>query len=336
MSDAEVFLQSALVDGEKISSLYDQWISQDVIPLADDITCVTFKDSFSNRQAVWYFNESREYCGSHIEVVQRLRPDDILAAVSPWLDALSRTSLSSTPSVIANAPSLPLFLSTQLAAAWSVRMMANLQQIQTALAEQEREITRVHGKPLSARDLRRLLATRIGQETLVVLSPFSGAPLRSQISFVADHRLIHRFHDPELDCAFYLAWWEKQIEAPPSFYCPHAGIIVSDETMAGMLPSLILGWYLSNPDHVNLITGAQAFEARDYGLGKASSLMADPTTSGVALPSVPDAASADMISESWAFLHQNPQTATSLSEQKKDPQPSGKLIKRLRSLIKKK
>ncbi|NIE79259.1 hypothetical protein [Asaia sp. As-1742] len=336
MSGAETFLASARIEGEEIGSLYDQWLPQDVVRLADDVTCVTFKDALSERQAVWYFDANRDYCGSHIEVVQRLQPDDVLATVSPWFDSLSRTSLAAMPSPARDSLALPLFLSTQLAAAWSVRMMADLQQIQTALVEQEREITRVEGTALSARDLRRLLATRIGRETLVVLSPFSGLPLRSQISFVVDHRLIHRFYDEGLDCAFYLAWWEKQIDAPPSFYCPKANIIVSDENMAGMLPSLVLGWYLSTPDHVSMIMGAQAFEARDYGLGKASALMAESHTPDATLPSAPDAASADLISESWAFLHQHKSNGSIVPDPKKDPRPAGGLFNRLRSIVKKK
>ncbi|BAT20776.1 hypothetical protein [Asaia bogorensis] len=336
MTNAEAFLKTAQIDGETIGSLYDQWLPQELISLADDITCVTFSDALSDRKAVWYFNESREYCGSHVEVVQRLQPSDILSSVSPWFDALFRNALSATPSALGGARPLPLFLATQLAAAWSVRMMADLRQVQTALIEQDREIARVDDKPLSARDVRRLLGARIGPETLVVLSPFSGAPLRSQISFVVDHQLIHRFYDPELDCAFYLAWWERQLDAPPSFYCPKANVVVSDETLAGMLPSLILGWYLGTPEHAEMIAQAQAFEARDYGLGKASSLMSEVNAPSAPLPAVPDAASADMISESWAFLHQHQPAGHSPADTSKDPKPSGKLIDRLRSLVKKK
>lgn len=336
MSLAETFLETATVEGEKITTLYDQWTPLEVVPLADDITCLLLQDAMSGRQAVWYFDESRHYCGSHIEVVQRLQPNDILTTVSPWFDTLARHSLSASPIALHDARPVPPFLATQLAAAWSVRMLGDLRQLQTALVEQHKDIAHVGEAALSARQVRRLLGTRVGPESLIVLSPFSDIPLRSQISFVVDHQLIHRFHDPEHDCSFYLAWWEKRLDQQPSFYCPKANIIISDEGMAGMLPSLILGWYLANPGHVGSIDAAQAFEARDYGLGQASGLTIDHADTEPALSSAPAASSADMISESWAFLHQHHPGDDPAPGRQSDHKPSSGLLDRLRSLVKKK
>ena len=336
MNPAEAFLDTATMDGEKITSLYDQWVAKDVVYLADDIICLTLQDAMSGRQAVWYFDESRSYCGSHIEVVQRLQPADILTTVSPWFDTLARHALSASPEPLPDARPIPLFLATQLAAAWSVRMMGDLRQLQTALLEQNKEVARIDDAVLSSRRIRRLLGTRVGPESLVVLSPFSDAPLWSQISFVVDHQLIHRFYDTEHDCCFYLSWWEKQLDQQPGFYCPKANILISDDGMAGMLPSLILGWYLSNPDHVGAIEAAQAFEARDYGLGQASSLTIDTVEDKPALSSAPSASSADMISESWAFLHQHHPGDDPAPSHKNDHKPSSGLLGRLRSLVKKK
>jgi len=337
MTAADDFLRSVRVGGETLSALYDQWTPQAVVPLADDITCLTFSDPLTGRNAVWYLDESHNYCGSHIEVVQRMRPDDILGAVAPWFDELARNALSATPTLLRDAPAMPLFLATQLAAAWSVRVLMDLRQIQTSLAGQEQILAQIGQSSLSAKQIRRILGSRVGPETLVVLSPLTDIPLRAQISFVVDHQLIYRFHDPEADCVFYLAWWEKQLDKPPSFYCPKAAILVSDEAMAGMLPSLILGWYLSNPEHVASIAEALAFEARDYGLGTASSLQFDPATEA-ALPPPPSTASADMISESWAFLAQNPTRPASPAEtrQEAEKKQTGRLFDKLRSYVKKK
>ncbi|GBQ88241.1 hypothetical protein AA0535_1491 [Asaia krungthepensis NRIC 0535] len=332
----DAFLRTVTIDGEAVSSLYDQWTPQEIVPLADDITCLVLADAFSGRKAVWYLDESRAYCGSHIEVVQRLQPHDILSTVSPWFDSLVRHSLAAAPQPLHDARAVPLFLATQLAAAWSVRMLGDLRQIQTALLEKGQSIAQVGEKALSTRQVRRIMGTRIGPESLVVLSPFTEKPLRSQISFVVDHQLIHRFHDAELDCSFYLAWWEKQLDKPPSFYCPKANVIISDETMAGMLPSLILGWYLSHPEHVDIIASAPGFEARDYGLGSASSLRIDTPEAAVPLPAAPNASSADMISESWAFLQHHHPAAETPSADKKDEKSSARLLGRLRSFVKKK
>ncbi|GAB6853078.1 hypothetical protein [Asaia astilbis] len=336
MSAADDFLRSVRVDGEKLDGLYDQWIPQEVIALADDIQCLTLTDTLSGRQAVWYLDGERNYCGSHIEVVQRLHPQQILSTVAPWFDDLVRHSLSSTPHPVEGAPEMPFFLAAQLAAAWSVRTLGDLRQIQTSLAGQDQEFASVGGRVLSARQIRRILGTRIGPESLIVLSPLTDKPLKSQVSFLAENQLIHRFYDAEAGCTFYLSWWERQLDKAPTFYCPLANLIVSDEGMAGMLPSVILGWYLSHPEHVTVIAEALAFEARDYGLGNASSLQIDKQPEK-GLPPAPAAASAEMISESWAFLHRNPSTPAAEPTKREEQQEkkSGRLFDRLRSLVNK-
>ena len=336
MSAIDDLLRGIRVDGEALTALYDQWIPQEIVALDDDIRCLTLSDAMSGRQAVWYLDGENHYCGSHIEVVQRLHPQQILSAVAPWFDELARHSLSATPTALQDAPRVPLFLATQLAAAWCVRVLTDMRQVQTSLTEQDQEIATLGERTLSSRQVRRLLGTRIGPESLVVLSPISDTPLRSQISFVIEHQLVHRFYDPEADCTFYLSWWERQLDKSPSFYCPKANLLVSDENMAGMLPAMILGWYLSNPHHVATIADAQAFEARDYGLGSASSLLVEIDT-GNTLPPAPETTSADMISESWAFLHRNPSEIAPQGAQnpRQEKKQSGRLFERLRSLVKK-
>ncbi|NVN02871.1 MULTISPECIES: hypothetical protein [Asaia] len=336
MSAADDLLRGIRVDGETLTALYDQWAPQEIIALDDDIRCLTLSDTMSGRQAVWYLDGENNYCGSHIEVVQRLHPQQILAAVAPWFDELARHSLSAAPTSLDSAPRVPLFLATQLAAAWCVRVLTDMRQTQTSLTEQDQDLATLDERTLSSRQVRRLLGTRIGPESLVVLSPLSDRPLRSQISFVIEHQLIHRFYDPEADCTFYLSWWERQLDKPPSFYCPKANLLVSDENMAGMLPAMILGWYLSNPHHAATIADAQAFEARDYGLGNASSLLVEVEADS-SLPPAPETTSADMISESWAFLHQNPSeiAAPASQGQRQEKKQSGRLFGRLRSLVKK-
>lgn len=247
MSAVDDLLRGIRVDGEALTALYDQWIPQEIVALDDDIRCLTLSDAMSGRQAVWYLDGENHYCGSHIEVVQRLHPQQILSAVAPWFDELARHSLSATPTALQDAPRVPLFLATQLAAAWCVRVLTDMRQIQTSLAEQDQEIATLGERTLSSRQIRRLLGTRIGPESLVVLSPLSDRPLRSQISFVIEHQLVHRFYDPEADCSFYLSWWERQLDKSPSFYCPKTNLLVSDENMAGMLPAMILAGISATP-----------------------------------------------------------------------------------------
>ncbi|WP_025885237.1 hypothetical protein [Asaia prunellae] len=337
MNAPDDLLRNIRVDGECLTTLYDQWVPQEMIVLTDDIRCLVMHDPLSGREAVWYLDGENNYCGSHIEAVQRLHPQQILSAVAPWFDDLTRYSLSASPVGIPDAPLMPNFLATQLAAAWCVRTLTETRQLQTALAEQDKDIAHFGEKTLSARRVRRLLGTRVGPESLVVLSPLTDIPLRSQISFVSNRQLVHRFYDKETDCSFYLSWWEKQLDQLPSFYCPKANLLVSDETMAGMLPALILGWYLSNPHHVASIADAQAFEARDYGLGQASALLAESEAVETTLPHAPETTSADMISESWAFLSQNPSSPTPVEEQRtlQEKKQSGRLFERLRSFVKK-
>lgn len=339
MSVAEHVLRTITVDGERLDALYDQWSPEHWVQLDDEIACLTFHDPISGHSAVWYLNADHAYCGSHIEVVQRLSTQDIITCISPWFDTLSKHSLATQPLHPESVPTIPPFLAIQLAGAWCVRQLNDLKQIHTSLIEQNQSLDGIEESGLTARQVRRLLATRIGPESLVVLSPFSDAPLRSQISFVVDHKLVHRFHDPEKDSAFYLAWWERQLDTPPIFYCPHLKIVIGDDGQAPLLPGQILGWYLSHPEHVTTIEQAHLFEARDYGLGQASSLLNDlPNEDASTNQPIPETMpSADMISESWALLHQpRVEMAPDLQNASSIQKKSDKLFERMRSLIQKK
>lgn len=337
MTLGEALLNSVTIDGEPVSGLYDQWSPAEHVVLADNVQCLTFHDPLSGRSAVWYLDGNACYCGSHIEVVQRLRPEEICDTVAPWFDDLARHALVSSPTPLPDIPPMPLFLAVQLAAAWAVRNLADVRLIQSALLGKDRSADRPEDLPIAPRQLHRLLGTRIAPETLVVLSPFTDRPLRSQISFSVDHQIIHRFCDPETDTVFYLVWWEKQLDQSPSLYFPESRLIVSDIDLAGMIPPRILGWYMSTPDHVSLIAEAREFEAQDFGLGSASSLLASPENTASPPTTPEDVSTADMISESWAFLHrtQDEPSESPAAEDSTRTRPSGSLLGRLRSLVRK-
>lgn len=340
-------LKDVTIDGQPVSTLYDRWQPTALVPLSEDATCLTLAEPESGRHAVWYLNAQKRYCGSHIEVTEHLSADDVLAPLAPIFDELARTSLATLPPAAPpEMATIPPFLAIELASAWVVRNLANTAIVPVSRPESDGTVSGPNGLAISNASLHRMLESRLGDGPLIVPSPFTGAPLRTQLSFALDHLLIHRFYDPEQKAAFYLIWPERDRDRKAIFYSPLSRLIVSDLPGAGLIPGRILGWYLSHPEHVRAVAEAPIFEARDYGLGQASKLKDGPAQSS-AEQMPPRQPHGEAISDSWTFLRETAAGKTSsaaLLPSTKAPEPitsrktgqeSG-LLGRLRSFFQKK
>ncbi|AQS87895.1 hypothetical protein [Neoasaia chiangmaiensis] len=294
-------LEGVTLDGRPVTTLYDRWMPVSSVPLSRDVTCVLLRDADSDRLSLWYLDAGRAYLGPHIEALNRISADDVLAPVAPALAELAQYSLAGRPQTpIAPVPPMPALLAEQLAGAWAVRNLHAVSIVPISRAEADGTLSGPGGLVLDDRNMRRLLDSRVGEGPLVVASPFDAAPLRAQTIIETAGLTIHRFYAADQDAAFYLIWpVSRTDDQKPAFYCPRAQLIVSDQPQAGLLPGRILAWYLMHPDHVRDIEEATDFQATDYGLGRASGLM--DISDAPETPEVPVQAVRSQ-SEAWSFL----------------------------------
>ncbi|UYH51130.1 hypothetical protein N5W20_08580 [Candidatus Kirkpatrickella diaphorinae] len=321
-NDIVNFYRRVRVDGHRLERLYPGWRVEAHVSLSDNISAVVFIEERSARRAAWFLNSRFDYCGSHIEFLLKLDTDDVLDTVAHAFKALYRTSLSKKPLRVASGEdisAMPEFLSLHLSLAWSARNIRNISvstkaEITQKAAAQPELIGQWR---LSA--ITRLLDTRITAETLIILSPYDDKPLRSQLSFMIEDLLVHRFYDDDADAAFYLIWRRSGLKDPPSLYLPDTGLVISDLEFPALIPAKILAWMLINPSHVQVIEHAQHFDPESFGLGRTSDMTNLSPTPEVLPEHKPTYQRADLISPAWAFLSQS--GASKSKDQDATPEP---------------
>lgn len=307
-NDISSFYRRIRVDGIRLDRLYPGWRLEAHVCLSDNISAVVFVEEKSGRHATWFLNSRYDYCGSHIEFLRKLNTDDVLDTIAYAFKALYRTSLTRKPSRIVvgdEISAMPEFLSLHLSLAWSARNITNISvATKVDIAEKAKTRPELLGRWRMS-TLARLLDTRITAETLIILSPYDDKPLRSQLSFIVDDLLIHRFYDDDADAAFYLVWKRAGLSDAPSIYSPETGLVISELEFPALIPAKILAWMLINPSHVQVIEHAQRFDPESFGLGRTSDLTNSSPELNVLPEQKPTYQRADLISPAWAFLSQS-------------------------------
>jgi len=318
-----------VLNGHPIGPLYADWREETRIPLFDLLTCVQLRSPASGTTTCWYLDPENTLLAPHIEALPDTTLQTLLERAGTVFAPLLATTLGGTlPDT--PAPSLGFTneaTSVQLACAWTARHLPSLSILPASRAETEGTLSGPTGIALDDRRVRAVMDSRLGPGTLVVASPFSSAPTRSQLSFEIQGLLIHRFFDAENDAAFYLIWPANALTTKPAFFCPKANLIVSDLPQSALLPGRILAWFGLTPDHTDRIRTAIPFQPQDFGLGSASTLAsesalpAEPAEKPPASQdaSAPEAAQKPAMTQSWSVLMAKDTTAAT---QPAPPQPA--------------
>lgn len=287
-SDSTTLLSGIIMNGEAVTHLYPGWEVTSRHDIAAGFSVVLFTESASGREACWWLHENT-YRGSHVFALSAEDQNALLSAVEPTFKPLSNGVLSHAPE--ANSPlfrdDLPIIALRELAAAWLGHYALDTLHIPSGHAETGEALTCPNGDLIPEGRITSLLQARPNTDAMVLTSPFSGAPLRAQITLDLISHTGYRFHDKEGDQVFYLIWATNAPEDRPSFYYPKGRLLISDSPMGALMPDWVVAWFAHNPQHITAIENARPFLAEDFGVGRASSTRFQARTTQPTTPPAP-------------------------------------------------
>ncbi|QDH24420.1 hypothetical protein D5366_03265 [Neokomagataea tanensis] len=271
-SNNTTLLQDTFLDGQKVSQLYPGWEAKSRNDLVAGFSVVLFVEEATGRNACWWLLDNH-YCGSHILALTPEHYQTLLPALEPlfrpFTDGVLGSSAVQTPPPF---PSIPTFALRELSAAWLNYIEESPLLIKSGHADSGEALTCPSGQVIAENRLTTLLQARPSQNATVLTSPFSGMPLRAQITMDLHGHLAYRFYDQEDDFVFYLIWAKGTSSERPSFYFPKGRLLISDSPVGALLPDWILTWFIQNPEHAAAIQDARPFKPEDFGVGRASTV----------------------------------------------------------------
>ncbi|QDH16770.1 hypothetical protein [Swingsia samuiensis] len=289
-------LEDVLLDASPVTELYPDWEPKSRHPVVDHFEAIVFEETASHRQACWWLENNR-YIGSHIIVLPKETQNRLLVSMDKFFWAIAEGILKGNTNPEEKrffSDETPQIVSRELAATWLHRHAPHTVFVDIKNIDNSKSFTCPDGKVLVEGRLPALFASKrfsLGSN-LVVSSPFSAMPLRSQIEMKLDSTITaYRFYDDMEDVVFYLLWDESEPNQPPSFYYPQGPLLISEPDIGPLLPGWILEWYNRHPEHENLIETARPFLPEDYGVGRASSMRLRQPTPQESKPNHPQDAS---------------------------------------------
>ncbi|GBR44351.1 hypothetical protein [Neokomagataea thailandica] len=266
-------LSNITLQGEAVTQLYPGWDMTSRHDVAAGLSVVLFTETQSNREACWWLL-SGAYQSSHALTLPAEAQQTLLTALEPLFRPLSDGVLSGSPHADATffRRDLPIAALRELASVWLDQHAEHTVHIPSGHADNGEALTCPNGDLIPEGRVSTLLQTRLNAGALILTSPFSGAPLRAQISLDLISHTAYRFHDTDDGRVFYLIWPVNETSERPSFYYPRGRLLISDSPLAALLPDWILAWFAQNPDHSAAIAQARPFLAEDFGVGRASTV----------------------------------------------------------------
>jgi hypothetical protein len=313
-------------DGAWFDRLYDGWDEIARTALAHGVTGLVLRRAATGQTVCWYLGSDGAVLSTHAAFLEGDVRTVLWRAAESWAVPLVKGSLSGTPDAVPPSSDLPPPLLAEIAGAWAAQNLGAIAIYPASWATTGGMMSGQTGLAIEDTRIAALLESRVSSEALIVASPFTGAPLRAQIVLDCDELAVHRFHDPEHDAAFYLTWQTRATMERPSFFCPKAHLIVSDQPDPALLPGRILAWYAAHPDHARQIAEAVPFKAHDYGLGRASALT-DLKDEEPAVAAPLEHGGSE--SAAWALLRTTDGTGSALPAEQSPEDPRPGFLKRL-------
>lgn len=337
-------LDGLTIEGTPITRLYDQWQPHLRITLSPNAQALLLIDAETQRQVAWFFDGTSALIGCHIEAAISKRPlDEVLGPLDAAMRHLAAYSLSTIPEEsTVTLPEASLALTLQMTTAWTVRHLSSITLKPATANPGASLLADTPPTGLNAEHLQNLLEARADTAPLIVLSPFDGTPLQAQIRFSISGHTVHRFHDATQNAAFYLSWPDTAQDQTPSFFCPTAGLILSDAPDPVLIPGRILAWYMTHPAHVETIRNAIPFDV-GHALGTASSLASPPAPLSGEEARPAGTPKGTSRTAAWQFLAENaPEAGPTFDPEPEEPiqttakpvPPPDGLMGRLRGLMK--
>ncbi|EHH67028.1 hypothetical protein [Gluconobacter morbifer] len=264
-------LEGVRLDDAPVERLYPGWVALSRQPAAESFEAVVLQDEQSGRQACWWL-ENDSYVGSHVMVLEADVQNRLLTGMDPVFWPLAEGVLAGNSREDASrfVTDLAQPALNELTGAWLNRHAPHTILMPPPAPDNGDALTCPDGRVIKENRLKILLSSRRGSEALVVASPFSDLPLRAQLSMPVAGYTAYRFHDEAEQIVFYLIWNDGQPDRRPSFYYPQGPLLISEDPLGAFLPSFILGWYATHPDHAEAIRAARPFRPEDFGVGQAS------------------------------------------------------------------
>lgn len=267
------------IDGSPAGALYPGWTAVDRQPVVGQFEVIVFQDEASKRQACWWI-ENGIYRGSHVLALPPETQNSLLTGMDSLFWPLAEGVLGGEirDEVSLSRSELPEVALKELAGAWLGRHAPHAIFIAAGHADSGEALTCPDGRPIGEGRMKALLSARRTGETLVVSSPFSALPVRSQVEMKLGSATAYRFQDKSENVVFYLVWDETAPDRRPSFYYPKGPLLISDAPAGPLFTGWILEWFARHGDHAEAIRSARPFLPEDFGLGQASSLRAPQKT----------------------------------------------------------
>lgn len=266
---------------------YPEWQIDAIYQLYDGIEALLVSHKHHKTQACWWVTTGDEGQLLTQNILELSSPwrDKLLAHISPYLQHLADTALSAikpaTPSVADEhsahlmLAALPANVRLQLLSFWFQNEKSDTLILPPqALLNVEKQ---QKGTAFAPPYVRLLLQTRLADDYILAISPFSGQPVFSQLTLHCAEGTACRFVDENEQLVFYLFWPKThQNNSPhtstPIFYYPNGNFLLGESPLTPLIPLFLYSWVIVHPDFARQLHTTPNLRISNHSMGHTSNL----------------------------------------------------------------